>query len=74
MVCADSQFRAQGDRAYFDEAVTQTVAGNIAEAFNHSARERGLDSVTIRMLPVSVVQLIESVSPHPSPSSCFPYV
>jgi len=49
----------QGDRAYFDEAVTQTVAGNIAEAFNHAARERDLTSVHVRMLPVSVVQLIE---------------
>jgi len=48
----------QEDKAYFDEAVTQTVAGSIAEAFNSAAKEKGLN-ISVRMMPVSVVQLIE---------------
>lgn len=55
----------QGDQAYFDEVITQTIAGNIAEAFNQTARDKGLHNVAIRMLPVSVVQLLEFV-PHNS--------
>jgi hypothetical protein len=48
-------------RQYFDEAVTQTVAGSIAEAFNHLATDRGL-CVAVKMLPVSVVSLPQLVA------------
>jgi hypothetical protein len=48
-------------RQYFDEAVTQTVAGSIAEAFNHLAADRGL-CVAVKMLPVSVVSLPQLVA------------
>jgi len=48
-------------RQYFDEAVTQTVAGSIPEAFNHLATDRGL-CVAVKMLPVSVVSLPQLVA------------
>ena len=56
-------------RQYFDEAVTQTVAASIAEAFNHIATSRGL-CVAVKMLPVSVVslpQLVAHLKSHARP-------
>mmetsp|Transcript_34192 Transcript_34192/g.107114 ORF Transcript_34192/g.107114 Transcript_34192/m.107114 type:complete len:516 (-) Transcript_34192:796-2343(-) len=47
------------DKIYFDEAMTQTVAESFARLFNSKKVSEHGQQVSIKFLPVSVVQLIE---------------